>query len=125
MSTERIVRSASVSAWMPLDTTSHPNELDCWRIARALARRKLYRYVHPQVQAIAGGYVVVSPCCSRKVDPDGGLIDIARMECLRNGQWLMYAKDHDVNDWVACGRFRRLLDVIHFLNEDTERIFWP
>lgn len=37
---------------------AHPNELDRWRIVRALTKREHYRYVSPKVTAVAGGYLV-------------------------------------------------------------------
>lgn len=56
---------------------AHPNELDRWRIVRALKKREHYRYVSPKVTAVAGGYLVESPCCSGKINAEGGLVDVA------------------------------------------------
>ncbi|MGY4282081.1 hypothetical protein ACVWXO_001301 [Bradyrhizobium sp. LM2.7] len=56
---------------------AHPNELDRWRIVRALTKREHYRYVSPKVTAVAGGYLVESPCCSGNINAEGGLVDVA------------------------------------------------
>ena len=58
----------------------HPNEVDRKRISKTLAERDRYKYVAPSVLPDVDGYLVRSPCCSRNVDPDGGEIDIARIE---------------------------------------------
>jgi hypothetical protein len=49
------------------------------RIERALRERARYRYVSPRVLRDADGFRIESPCCSRNVDPGGGVIDIARL----------------------------------------------
>ena len=46
---------------MPDVAGPHPNEFDLRRITRMLAQRVRYRYVEPEVQAIADGYQIVSP----------------------------------------------------------------
>ncbi len=103
----------------------HPNDVDRKRIERMLAQRKRYRYVAPEVSAVAGGYRVRSPCCSRNVDRSGGMIDIARMEYdLRRRLWRLYRKDHRNDQWLACGEFATLAESVQQLNQDPERIFW-
>ena len=64
--------------------SAHPNQLDCKRIERALGRRERYRYVTPQVipDEEEHGYRIESPCCSRNVEPSGGIIDIALLKYL-------------------------------------------
>ena len=47
------------------------------RLERALRERVRYRYVTPNVLREGTSYRIQSPCCSRTVDPSGGVIDIA------------------------------------------------
>ena len=103
----------------------HPNDVDRKRIERALAARARYRYVSPQVRAEAGGYRIESPCCSRNVDEDGGVIDIARLEYAAEAQrWRLYRKDHGRGEWALVGEFGALAVLLQVLNQDPERIFW-
>ena len=96
------------------------------RIRRALENRRRYRYVEPQVIGIAGGYRIESPCCSRNIDPTGGLIDIAQLlPSPHNGQWLLQYRDHLQQCWVAHGFFPSLSAALAVLGEDPDRLFWP
>jgi hypothetical protein len=104
---------------------AHPNDIDRKRIERALAARKRYRYVSPEVRPADMGYAIQSPCCSRNVDPDGGVIDIARLEYLEAKRaWRLYRKDHAERAWRLYGEFRSLGTVLDVLNHDPDRIFW-
>ncbi|BBO99664.1 DUF3024 domain-containing protein [Sulfuriferula nivalis] len=110
---------------MPYLACPHPNEFDLRRIARLLAQRVRYRYVEPEVQAIAGGYQIVSPCCSRNIDASGGTIDIARLEyVVQESLWRLYYKDHQRNMWQLHLEAPKLKMLITQLNEDPLRIFW-
>lgn len=103
-----------------------PTELDLRRITRGLADRVRYRYVSPTVIAQADGYRVVSPCCSRRIDPHGGEIEIAWIEALAGGaSWRLHSRDHAQHRWVAQGEFVRLHELLAKLNRDLERVFWP
>lgn len=103
----------------------HPNELDRRRIQRALKSRRRYRYVKPDVFSVPNGYEIKSPCCSRNVDPDGGVVDIARLEFQsQTSSWTLYRKDHRAEAWVAHGEFPSLPRILELLNEDPERRFW-
>lgn len=103
----------------------HPNDVDRKRIERALDTRARYRYVSPEVQAVEGGYRIKSPCCSRKVDPDGGVVDIARLEYVSGLRaWRLYRKDHARHEWQFYAEFSALSELLQFLNQDPERIFW-
>ena len=103
----------------------HPNEVDLKRIERAIDKRKRYRYVSPEVHPATDGYVIQSPCCSRNVDPDGGLIDIARLEFkAQRGCWWLYHKDHVLDHWIMHGEYQSLAQILTLLNEDPERRFW-
>ena len=65
----------------------HPNDVDKKRIEKALRARKRYRYVTPQVEPAERGYRIVSPCCSRNVDPTGGIVDVARIEFVESSRY--------------------------------------
>jgi hypothetical protein len=104
----------------------HPNEVDCKRIERALADRERYRYVAPRVYPIHNGYRVESPCCSRNIDKEGGVIDIAQLEYLpEQGTWRLYHKDHRLEQWESYGAMNSLLDALEVLKCDPLRVFWP
>lgn len=103
----------------------HPNDVDRKRIERALAARARYRYVVPEVRTEEGGYRIQSPCCSRNVDQSGGVIDIARLEYVSDSQaWHLFHKDHARRTWRFYGAFGALSALLHFLNQDPDRIFW-
>lgn len=103
----------------------HPNEFDQRRITRLLAQRVRYRYVEPEVQSIVGGYLIVSPCCSRNVDASGGTIDIARLEYAHpEAIWRLYHKDHQQGVWKLYSVAPMLQMLIAQLNEDPTRVFW-
>lgn len=106
-------------------TVAHPNEFDLRRISRMLAQRVRYRYVEPEVQAMASGYQIVSPCCSRNIDASGGTIDIARLEYGHSdGMWRLYHKDHTLNEWQLYSIAPALHMLVTQLNEDPLRVFW-
>lgn len=112
------------AARQPVPGRPQPNEVDWRRIERALERRGRYRYVRPAVEADDNGYRIVSPCCSRNVDAEGGSIDIARLAYDEAAScWRIYSKDHHTPAWVprAQGRLHELLAL---LNADPQRIFW-
>ena len=116
--------AASASKAVPT-ASLHPNELDLRRIERALAKRKRYRYVTPEVHGDTDGYVIKSSCCSRNIDPEGGVIDIARIEYRpERRDWRLYHKDHQIGHWIMHGEFQNLAQVIELLNQDPRRRFW-
>jgi hypothetical protein len=103
----------------------HPNELDRRRIERALKARKRYRYVSPSVAEVAGGYRIEGPCCSRNIDPEGGIVDVALVLYDANRiVWELFRKDHGQGVWQAERTFDRLVDLLDLLNVDPERRFW-
>jgi Protein of unknown function (DUF3024). len=103
----------------------HPNDVDRKRIEKALSARARYRYVSPEVCAEAGGYRIQSPCCSRNIDKDGGVIDIARLEyASESRRWRLYRKDHAQHEWRLYGEFSALDALLQLLNRDPDRIFW-
>ncbi len=104
---------------------SHPNEFDMKRIARLLGERKRYRYVSPEVVPAEGGYRIVSPCCSRSVDPDGGKVDVALFtRDLETGNWTLFFLDDSRRTWIVHSHHRTLGDVVDCLNKDPSRRFW-
>lgn len=104
---------------------AQPNEFDFRRIQRALEQRRRYRYVTPLLFKTANGYRIQSPCCSRNVDPDGGVIDIALLLFdERTGNWRLLRKDHAIGVWELDSEFPRLAELLDHLNEDAARRFW-
>ncbi|MGE3297825.1 MAG: hypothetical protein AB7I68_10805 [Porticoccaceae bacterium] len=109
----------------------HPNEFDCRRIVRLLESRRRYRYVEPRVVPIPNGYRIESPCCSRNVDPAGGVIDIALIEHCSDqdpwvqNPWVLYRKVHPEDTWIIDSRHPSLTAVLALLNQDVDRLFWP
>lgn len=102
------------------------HDMDRVRIERALRQRVRYRYVQPQVERApaAPGWVVSSPCCSRNIDPSGGVISIAWLEPAE-GMWSLYFRDHVHDRWILhdeCHHLQPLLDEICL---DPTRVFWP
>jgi hypothetical protein len=108
--------------------------LDVMRIERALARRTRYRYVQPRVQALDGlqglGWTIVSPNCSRNIDPDGGDIDIAWFEprAGRPGQpglWRLHRRDHAKALWVLQAERLTLEQALALVCDDPLGVWWP
>lgn len=95
------------------------------RLQRALRARARYRYVQPRVLREGEGYRVQSPCCSRNVDPSGGLIDIALLIPDGPGTWSLCSRDHAREAWVARLQAQSLDALVHALCVDDARQFWP
>jgi hypothetical protein len=103
----------------------HPNELDQRRIARVLEQRRRYRYVSPTVVPVSGGYRIESPCCSRNIDPEGGIIDVALLLYDdQRIQWRLFRRDHERQSWELHGAYERLHELLAGLNADDDRTFW-
>ncbi|TIX51620.1 DUF3024 domain-containing protein [Alteraurantiacibacter aquimixticola] len=104
---------------------AHPNELDLRRIQSALKGRERYRYVSPNVSAVRDGYLIRSDCCSRKIDPKGGEIDIALIRWdAAIGEWRLMAKDHKTDGWIEESRYARLPELLLRINNDPDKRFW-
>jgi hypothetical protein len=105
---------------------AHPNEFDCKRIERSLSKRVRYRYVSPNVipDVEEKGYRIESPCCSRNIEPSGGIIDIALVKYFAP-HWLLYRKDHEYSTWVLHSVVDTLNEALEILLPDEERVFWP
>jgi len=110
---------------MAFGAAGQPNEFDFRRILRALEQRRRYRYVTPSLLKTANGYRIQSPCCSRNVDPDGGVVDVALLLFdADKGNWRLLRKDHALGVWEFDSEFPRLTELLAHLNEDPERRFW-
>jgi hypothetical protein len=104
---------------------AHPNPLDLRRIERSLKSRKRYRYVKPSVRGVDGGYRIESLCCSRNIDKDGGVIDVALLlHDPGRRAWQLFRKDHQSGTWEHHSDYARLIDLLEKLNVDPERKFW-
>ena len=97
-------------------------ELERRRIERALATRRRYRYVQPEVVAEADGWRIDSPCCSRNVERGGGVIAIARLQRLA-GCWRLYRREHAKSEWIFYGE-GSLVQLLEIMCRDPERQFW-
>jgi len=103
----------------------HPNEFDRHRIGAMLVHRRRYRYVQPTVVPESSGYRIESPCCSRNLEPDGGVIDIARLEFVIGRCWRLFRKEHQSGQWQLHGVYASLRAALAPVNADPKRLFWP
>ncbi|MBA4256296.1 MAG: hypothetical protein C0445_10515 [Polaromonas sp.] len=107
-------------------------------LTHALRDRVRYRYVQPMVWQEGGGYRIESPCCSRNVDPQGGLIDIAWLlpadsdaaqallpQLSEADGWVLCARDHRAHAWLPRHTSRHLNPLLELLCVDSDRVFWP
>lgn len=95
------------------------------RLQRALRERVRYRYVRPEVLQEGENFRIQSPNCSRKVDPKGGVIDIALLVPHGQNRWCLCARDHGADEWVARLQNVALEEALDVLCVDSERQFWP
>ena len=101
-----------------------PNAFERKQVERALQHRTRYRYVSPLVRAVEGGICVQSPCCSRRVDAEGGVIDIAMLQRDPSGLWQLHHKDHESGEWVLHGTYGLLAELLDVLSLDPQQKFW-
>ena len=94
-------------------------------IERALKDRVRYRYVRPKVLHEGGGFRIEAPCCSRNVNADGGVIDIALLTPAADGHWALHRRDHAAGAWVAWADGLSLGEALDAVCVDAERTFWP
>ncbi len=103
-------------------------------IVQALAGRTRYRYVQPLVQPLPMGeglgWVIVSPNCSRQIDPNGGHIPIAwlapaQAEVKADTLWQLHARDHARRKWVPVAGAMSLDDALECICQDPLGHFWP
>jgi hypothetical protein len=98
--------------------------LDRVRIALGIARRGRYRYVRPRVLREGLGWKIVSPNCSRNIDPAGGEIDIAWFVPASNERWLLHARDHRQGCWVLRAAGLTLPEALRRVCADPAREYW-
>jgi len=113
--------NAARSGPAPATTVS---SLDARRIENALAARSRYKYVQPRVEREGLGWKVVSPNCSRNIDPQGGEIDIAWIVPHNGGGWLLFSRDHAQDCWQLRHHEALLPAVLDHLCADPAREFW-
>jgi hypothetical protein len=89
-----------------------------------LRRRERYKYVRPRVEREGSGWKIVSPNCSRNVDPDGGEIDIAWLVPDNEGRWLLHARDHERGCWVLKATGVTLEQALEQVRADPLREYW-
>jgi hypothetical protein len=94
-------------------------------LERALRERVRYRYVQAQVLREGEAFRIEAPCCSRNVDPEGGVIDIALLTPLGEGQWRLQARDHAAGQWQPFSETGPLDLLLDLLCVDELRIYWP
>lgn len=99
-------------------------DLDARRIERALDGRTRYKYVHPRVVREGRGWKVVSPNCSRNIDPDGGEIDIAWLVPDPAAGWQLYSRNHVLGCWELRREDPSLPALLEHLCADLQREFW-
>jgi hypothetical protein len=101
-----------------------PSQFERKQIERALAKRKRYRYVRPTLRVVPEGILVESPCCSRRVDPSGGTVEVALLQRTSSGAWRLFSKDHAGATWKPHGADALLTVLLDSLQNDPDRIFW-
>jgi len=94
------------------------------RIERALRQRSRYRYVQPRVEPEGAGWRIVSPNCSRKVDPAGGDIAIAWLVPGPPGQWRLHAHDDARGGWMLRASSLTLAQALDRVCADPAREYW-
>ena len=97
--------------------------LDARRIEKAVEQRERYKYVTPRVVREGLGWKVISPNCSRNVDPQGGEIDIAWLVADATNEWHLYSRDHALDCWQLRGQ-GALPALLQQLAADPQREFW-
>lgn len=103
----------------------HPNDIDRKRTERALKSRERYRYVSVNISVVSGGYLIESPCCSRNIGVEGGVMDVAMLQHDgTSASWHVFRKDHKQGIWKLHPTHRHLAAVTDLLNTDPERVFW-
>ena len=107
----------------PASAAGNVLPLDARRIEKAIERRERYKYVTPRVVREGLGWKVVSPNCSRNVDPQGGEIDIAWLVPGAENEWYLYSRDHKLDCWQLRGQ-GALPALLLQLAADPLREFW-
>jgi hypothetical protein len=114
-----------MSSAAPTPPRSPVRNLTVHRVQRALRQRVRYRYVRAQVLVEGDALRIQSPCCSRKVDPHGGVIDIALLIPHGGNLWCLCSRDHARSEWVPRVRHAPLDTLLTTLCADPDRQYWP
>lgn len=116
---------AAFTAWTEMVADIYrPNAFERKQVERAVKERARYLYVSPAVCTVNGGFRIESPCCSRRVDAGGGMVDIALIQCPQPGVWELYRKDHSAARWVLHKTYNWLCDLLEELKTDPKQKFW-
>jgi len=118
-----VTQSRAATGTAPVEW-GRPNAFDRKCIERALDKRKRYRYVSPALRAVDGGFVVESPCCSRRIDAAGGVIEVALIRLSSTGFWQLHFRNHAAGEWKLYDVYQKLNDLLDPLIEDSTRLFW-
>ncbi len=111
---------------MPPAAAGRVVDLSPARILRALAGRRRYKYVQPRVEREGDGWKIVSPNCSRHIDPLGGEIDIAWLRPAESGTlWQLHSRDHVNQAWRLEAEGLTLPDALFRLCDDPLGVYWP
>jgi hypothetical protein len=119
------------------------------KLEHALRARRRYRYVQPHVLREGDALRVECSCCSRNIDAQGGVIDIALLcpcdaqawlgtgcntstnegaepaHLPRPRSWCLYARDHADQSWRLWREDAPLDELLELLCLDVDRVFWP
>lgn len=111
---------------LPPATAGGVVDLSPARIQRALAVRRRYKYVQPRVEREGDGWKIVSPNCSRNIDPQGGEIAIAWLQPSASGTlWQLHSRDHVNQAWRLEAQGLTLADALYRLCDDPLGVYWP
>ncbi len=116
--------AASNASTATASTVYQPNAFDRKHVERAIQQRTRYLYVTPALHLVEGGFHIESPCCSRRVDAEGGMVDIALLLCPQPGTWMLNSKDHSTAKWLLHGTYKWLCDLLEELKKDSQQKFW-
>lgn len=114
----------SMAAAIMAPASAQVVDLTVRRMERALRERVRYRYVQPSVLREGDSFRIQSPCCSRNIDPSGGLIDIALLVPHAGGHWCLCSRDHANSTWEPRHQDASLDVLLDLLCVDSERQFW-
>ncbi len=116
--------TGSIASAASVEGVYQPNAFDRKHVERAIKQRARYLYVTPALHRVKGGFRIESPCCSRRVDAEGGVVDVALLLCPQPGVWMLYSKDHSTAKWMLHGRYKWLCDLLEELKKDPQQKFW-
>ena len=141
----RLLMSPHATSTASAGSSAQVCDLIAHRVLRALAERVRYRYVQPRVWRDGEAFRIESPCCSRNIEPSGGVIDIALLlppgvpgSAVQRGeggmdpadaadlsQWRLYARHHAQGSWQFHDQAAQMDELLDMLCLDAQRVFWP